>query len=403
MNMFSKEIPRRYTPPTCTLEIWVETSSWLPGKKATDNLFTLFFDDPKLLEEQQIVVKGAQSKLQEFSKLLSDYIENFLGDSMSSKRNGASDHIALSCSNEILGIDNQDIFFHRLTFKELQSSEPYVLLSTNQLFDLLDAFEQYQSELASLPSKILNERKKLKNQFILGGSSFFIAALVFSWWQYSQRNNQDSTSIVQQVKHLASNIVPVIPPSPFLKAKVPLPILTLPTELAKTPILPPPPPTQVVMPPPPPNPLALRLPTVVTDNQGVTIYPSSQKKSHSGQILNIYPQTSQQKQQASLAESEKHPSSSLDPIPQVKEAREYFQQRWKEPDGLTQTLEYQLEINPQGQISQVIPLGKAATIYLPQTSMPEVNKHFVSPLPDKSSATIRLVFLPDGTIETFLQ
>jgi len=93
----------------------------------------------------------------------------------------------------------------------------------------------------------------------------------------------------------------------------------------------------------------------------------------------------------------------LDLIPQVQEVREYFQQHWKVPDGLKQTLEYRLQINSQGSLTRVIPLGRAANIYLDRTSMPLLNKPFVSPLSTKEPVTIRLVFLTNGTVKTFLE
>lgn len=85
------------------------------------------------------------------------------------------------------------------------------------------------------------------------------------------------------------------------------------------------------------------------------------------------------------------------------QVREYFQQRWKVPEGLTQTLEYSLKINNQGSLTRIIPLGRAATIYLDRTSMPLLNEPFVSPLTSQETATIRLVLLNDGTVKTFLE
>jgi hypothetical protein len=96
-------------------------------------------------------------------------------------------------------------------------------------------------------------------------------------------------------------------------------------------------------------------------------------------------------------------STLLDTIPQVTEVRQYFQQRWQVPEGLKQTLEYRLVLNPDGTLKRIIPLGKAADIYLDRTPMPLLGEAFVSPLPLSSPQTIRLVLSPNGKVRTFLE
>lgn len=83
--------------------------------------------------------------------------------------------------------------------------------------------------------------------------------------------------------------------------------------------------------------------------------------------------------------------------------REYFQQRWQAPEGLNQRIEYRLTLNREGAIARIIPLGKAASIYLDRTQMPLMNTAFVSPLETGDNATIRLVLSPDGEVKTFLE
>jgi hypothetical protein len=93
----------------------------------------------------------------------------------------------------------------------------------------------------------------------------------------------------------------------------------------------------------------------------------------------------------------------LDTIPQVAEARQYFQERWQPPDDLTQTLEYQLLIKPDGSLDQSIPLGKAATLYLAKLPLPAQGQPFVRPLSTPGEQTLRLVLSPNGRVRTFLE
>jgi hypothetical protein len=93
----------------------------------------------------------------------------------------------------------------------------------------------------------------------------------------------------------------------------------------------------------------------------------------------------------------------LDTIPQVAEARQYFQERWQPPEDLTQTLEYQLLIKPDGSLDQSIPLGKAATLYLAKLPLPAQGQPFVRPLSTPNEQTLRLVLSPNGRVRTFLE
>lgn len=96
-------------------------------------------------------------------------------------------------------------------------------------------------------------------------------------------------------------------------------------------------------------------------------------------------------------------STAFDTIPQVAEARQYFQQRWTPPQGLTQTLEYTLFVGANGAIQRTMPLGQAAGDYLDRTGIPPIGAPFVSALSNKQNAKIRIVLSPDGTVKTFLE
>ena len=92
----------------------------------------------------------------------------------------------------------------------------------------------------------------------------------------------------------------------------------------------------------------------------------------------------------------------FDTIPQVAEARNYLQERWNPPSGLTQTLEYSLLLNGDGSIERIIPLGKAAQEYIDKTDIPLPGQPFVSAVPGGKNPIIRVVLTPDGKVKTLL-
>ncbi len=96
-------------------------------------------------------------------------------------------------------------------------------------------------------------------------------------------------------------------------------------------------------------------------------------------------------------------SRQSDIIPQVAEVRNYLQARWKAPSGLTQTLEYQMVLNPDGSIQRITPLGQAAIEYMDRIGIPSLGESFVSPVEGGRNAKIRLVLSPDDKVQTFLE
>lgn len=94
----------------------------------------------------------------------------------------------------------------------------------------------------------------------------------------------------------------------------------------------------------------------------------------------------------------------FDQIPQVAEARQYFQQRWQPPSSLTQDqLEYTLSLNADGSIKQIIPRGQVAQIYLDRTEMPLKGEPFVSAVEGGRNPEILLILHKNGKVETRLQ
>nr|MBE9187771.1 hypothetical protein [Microcoleus sp. LEGE 07076] len=93
----------------------------------------------------------------------------------------------------------------------------------------------------------------------------------------------------------------------------------------------------------------------------------------------------------------------FDTIPQVSEARTYFEERWKPTEKMEQTLEYSLQIDENGSIQTIVPMGKAAADYIEQVNMPLAGEPFVSAVSNGKNPKIRVVLRPNGRVQTFLE
>jgi len=386
--MFSKEkYPiKRFTPPTCSLEIWEKSAQ----TKAPH--FVLNFDDPKFSQEEQVSIQGEPSQLPELSQTVKEYLQLFLKDPLK--------NLSFTHQGNLLHLTRQEGLKHLLSFRNLEFSRNSINLSTSQLFDLVDALEQYELS-GTKPKASQNKAAKIALISLFVG----LGLLGLYLWRHSIKINKKTPSptIFKKITS-TKNEFPVIAPSQLPSPK-PIPSnLVVPPTLAKQTAIAPP--SVVVIPSP-----------KIVENQpqapvNMAIYPSAEPITAAANN-NELPLPAPLKNEAPpaltserIAKVDEHPLEStylLDTIVQVREVREYFQKNWKVPQDLEHTLEYRLQINPQGAIIGIIPLGRSASIYLNQITMPALNQPFVSPLSNKETATIRLVLLPDGTVKTFLE
>jgi hypothetical protein len=88
-------------------------------------------------------------------------------------------------------------------------------------------------------------------------------------------------------------------------------------------------------------------------------------------------------------------------VPQAAEARAYLQKNWRPPAGFSQTLEYSLMLGVDGTIESILPLNRAAREFIDDTGIPEIGKPFVSTNQAGQNLRLRVVFSPDGKVQTF--
>jgi hypothetical protein len=484
MKLFSDSPIRRYTPPTCTLEIWAKPSAlsfWSDRDLIKDLRFQLNFDDPRRIDEKQITIAGDRIRLQQLSDVVGTYVHRYLQQpsleipvAVETLADTKTETANLTPLPGPPVLKPSGLLSHELSFG-LLATDPAtsaIQLSVSQLFDLAEALEQCNADLDVLPA--LDRTKKRKNTIIWASTAASailavgLATIGTRVYQTSKQpsvtaSNQEATSTAQAPQ---SKIEEVVPPIPSAPAKQPTPSPTMPSSLKNRETLPPPPPvippskTSVapVTPPKPNLPTSVDLPkgnskpsiAIVPQASQKPKLPSTQPTRASNpesvakkpsQTRNLPQLPSLESETPAIAENsidsssavtskkpeaEKPPENQdnaenrtalvpdatespsetnnlLDTIPQVTEARQYFQARWQAPEGLNQRLEYRLVVNSEGAIARIVPLGRAAGVYIDRTQMPLMGTPFVSPLQTGNNATIRLVLNPDGSVKTFLE
>jgi hypothetical protein len=166
---------RRYTPPTCTLEISGKDSPlsrWM-GRSALKNVrFNLSFDDPRVGEDRWVSVNGDRIQLQSLCDAVTNYVQRFLHQSSNlvnsaiassgspTASTAAPEFITSESEGNFAGIflEPRGMLSHELHLGTLanETSGSSIPLSAVQLADLASALDEYSADVTALPS--LNNR-----------------------------------------------------------------------------------------------------------------------------------------------------------------------------------------------------------------------------------------------------
>ncbi|MEH2378838.1 MAG: DUF4335 domain-containing protein [Nostoc sp.] len=174
----SNSVIRCYTPPTCTLEVFAQSSPlsrWM-GKTVLKHLsFELRFDDPRLPEEKRVPIRGDRDQLEALCDAVTSYVQQFLQQSPENfwvSFSGTQDSSTAldepelkssiktlnSFSTQISGanihLEPSSYLTHNLFLGSLanHSSGPVIKLSLLQLFDLASALDEYSTDVMALPT-----------------------------------------------------------------------------------------------------------------------------------------------------------------------------------------------------------------------------------------------------------
>jgi hypothetical protein len=194
---------KRYTPPTCTLEITAKSSplSRWAGQPVFKSLsFELRLDDPRLPDTQHVTLRGDRIQLETLHEAVSTYVQNLLGesrdwesnlnsqidrtaagpDSPSASGNAAifdravnTSELATSPPNTAYlpvppRLEPRGLLAHNLFLGSLSAAEsgPVVPLSTLQLFDLATALDNCAAEVMALPNLNRESRQPLSSPWL---------------------------------------------------------------------------------------------------------------------------------------------------------------------------------------------------------------------------------------------
>jgi hypothetical protein len=178
----SNSVIRRYTPPTCTLEVGAQSSAlsrWV-GKSVLKQLrFELRFDDPRLPEEERITIRGDRDQLEALCAVVANYVQEFLQkseesfsliretqDSIPASENSYERSNGFNSNNSQMSggqirIEPSSHLTHKLFLGSLasQASTPVIQLTLLQLFDLATALDEYSNDVVALPNLNTNRSR----------------------------------------------------------------------------------------------------------------------------------------------------------------------------------------------------------------------------------------------------
>ncbi|MDX2243776.1 MAG: DUF4335 domain-containing protein [Leptolyngbyaceae cyanobacterium bins.302] len=446
----SHSVLRRYTPPTCTLEVIAKDSAlsrWV-GKPVVNELrFQLSLDDPKLEREEWVVVQGDRTQLAALSEAVSNYVQNFLGipheqvslvlvepDAAIATLPVTSRPMMASSADSPMGITlhPKGLLSHELHWGELATEESGAVtqLSTLQLFDLANALDDYSADVLDLPQR---ERQGWVRPFpnwaqvaavvlvavglstsairLLEGGNVATMAPMTS--QGASSNDQKiATQLPPAVVEKATPPVvsnQPLPPPPVGSTPSPqpgMPTVTTPKQASPSPASGTVSPDTIAA---YPVPVVPNTPTVITGESAAAPSKTTAKSppppasQYPNDAFSAAPNAAIASRRGVADEANQAGATAFDTIPQVAEVRNYFQQKWKPPEGLNQILEYSLQLNADGTIENIAPLRQASGDYIDRTGMPLLGDPFVSPLKGRQSAKVRLVLEPNGQVRAFLE
>ena len=267
----SNSVIRRYTPPTCTLEISAQNSPlsrWTDKTVISDLSFNLRFDDPRLPEASKILIQGDRQQLEILCNIVTDYVQRLLQQSAEdfSLTLLDNDHINTGSEPELKDItpsvfptqnlpsintqtsqtkvylESSQNLTHKLFFGDLanQTSGQVIELSLLQLFDLATALDEYSSDMIVLPTashQII--RPSLPQWAPIAAVLVLAAGLTPFTWQYANNIQKNRQKVAKNTSESPKSVA-IAPSLQDTTPTPPLPLITPQTQLTPQPQLTPP-------------------------------------------------------------------------------------------------------------------------------------------------------------------
>ena len=493
----SNSVLRRYTPPTCTLQVVAYSSPvsrWVGRSVVKQVQFDLGLDDPRLPEEKRFRITGDGDRLEALHIAVTNYIQQLLSQSPESFHTTfwteapAEDNLASSSTTDVDTTTEESNFkapvnapaapeeivsgdriflkpgaglVHQLFLGSLATTATgrVIPISTLQLFDLATALDDYAADLVALPTPSRTRTSaapmawaNIAAVLLLGVGVSALALQIFNRSNPPQtakniapRNNNSQVALAPApfpTVTPAETLTPPpalssISPSPSISSQAPRTII-----VPSTPASPPASPGNTT--PVPSNSISTQLPpqpvvvnpnpnqtTVVIPVPGqknapnsapvppsIAIVPNSTNRNANIPVANTSNSNSAARQSENVVVSDNPPpappqldippaptptNTAYNDVPQVAEVREYFNRRWEPPASLKQSLQYSIVLDVDGTVQLIEPYGAASRTYLDRTGMPLIGERFVSPNASGQNPRIRVLFNPDGKVQTFLE
>ena len=236
---------KRYTPPTCTLELTAKKSPVInTGQKPWE--FNLRLDDPRLPEESHITITGDRTQLNSLHDAVNNYIQKFLAypavENIAEKQ--AVNTSALTVQEHFTIPDHTDIYLqprnlliHDLCLGKLTTNQAIasIPLSVLQLFDLSTVLNECQTDLVT---ELDEEHRSVPGWLKSSGLILLTAGLTalaikgYDYYVTSQKPAEEvvtmpnipSPSPVVMTPSPLPKISPTASPSPLPKSLKPSPI-----------------------------------------------------------------------------------------------------------------------------------------------------------------------------------
>ncbi|MBN8560936.1 MAG: DUF4335 domain-containing protein [Leptolyngbya sp. UWPOB_LEPTO1] len=452
---------RRYTPPTCTLEIAAKDSPlsrWM-GQSVLKHLrFKLSFDDPRVSEEQWTTIRGDRNQLEALCNAVSHYVQNFLSQS---SRFGNRDSATATEPNTAVmpeteqnsaGIHLQPrgLISHELHLGTLanESTGSTLQLSAVQLADLASALDEYSADVTALPNLEKPSWVQVAPAWGTIAAGFIVAIGVMAAFrplfdsspapqtaQSPSSNDQrlpvqplPSTPAPNTIGALPTSPVPLPSGSPGTQTAPNLNPGSLPAQpgqppqlrIAQEPAVEAPPQQQIQIQTPPLQDVPVAsIPdqTKPSPAQGNTTgnqaarsrdpneAPTPPENAGDAAIASAAreasPSAESAPQPSSLSRAAAPPAAVQ--IPQTKEAEQRLQKAWQPPADLKSNFEFVIFVDENGNITDRQPLDDTARKFANVAGIPKIGENLVSPLKGRGSATFRVLYKPDGTVQAFLQ
>ncbi|WP_373480165.1 DUF4335 domain-containing protein [Geminocystis sp.] len=211
---------RRYTPPTCTLEIYHPQSFWgYFGPKPFPQLFSfqLHFDDPRVPKEDRSTIIGDRDLLEKLRKKVQEYINNYLKITPLTEEDLVCE-LPSQNEEEFISLTRDCVRGHRLFYQCFVPKEETleVTLSNTQLLDFINALSAYHLDATRMT---ISKDELGSNNIGLGILITTLACMVGGgiWWRYEKQvaTNEINNPSQANIENITPNVEELIPPSPL--------------------------------------------------------------------------------------------------------------------------------------------------------------------------------------------